>query len=319
MVAGTPGPGLLTHASHPHLPPAALAGTARFAQITSVLRRVLVLNLAVAAAKIALGLATGAISILSDGLHSATDSASNIVGLVGVRLASRPPDEDHPYGHRKFETMASIGILLFLLLALFEILETAIGRLRAGGAPQVSPGAFAVMGATLVVNIAVAAYERREARRLQSEVLLADAHHTTSDVLTSCTVIVALLGVWAGYPAADGWAALVVAAFIGRACWEIFSDTSRTLGDRIAIAEAEVREVVCGVPGVLGCHHIRSRGSADHVFLDLHVWLRARHAADGRPRPVARREGPRHGALPANQGRGHPHRAAAGGPRAERA
>ena len=138
----------------------------------------LVLNLAVAAAKIALGLATGAISILSDGLHSATDSASNIVGLVGVRLASRPPDEDHPYGHRKFETMASIGILLFLLLALFEILETAIGRLRAGGAPQVSLGAFAVMGATLVVNIAVAAYERREARRLQSEVLLADAHHT---------------------------------------------------------------------------------------------------------------------------------------------
>ena len=129
------------------------------------------------------------------------------------------------------------------------------------------------MGATLVVNIAVAAYERREARRLQSEVLLADAHHTTSDVLTSCTVIVALLGVWAGYPAADAWAALVVAAFIGRACWEIFSDTSRTLGDRIAIAEAEVREVVCGVPGVLGCHHIRSRGSADHVFLDLHVWL----------------------------------------------
>ncbi len=101
-----------------------------------MLRRVLVLNLAVAAAKIALGLATGAISILSDGLHSATDSASNIVGLVGVRLASRPPDEDHPYGHRKFETMASIGILLFLLLALVEILETAIGRLRAGGAPR---------------------------------------------------------------------------------------------------------------------------------------------------------------------------------------
>jgi cation diffusion facilitator family transporter len=169
--------------------------------------------------------------------------------------------------------MASIGILLFLLLALFEILETAIGRLRTGGAPEVSPGAFAVMGATLVVNIAVAAYERRAARRLQSEVLLADSHHTTSDVLTSCTVIVALLGVWAGYPAADGWAALVVAVFIGRACWEIFSDTSRTLGDRIAIGEAEVREVVCGVPGVLGCHHIRSRGSADHVFLDLHVWL----------------------------------------------
>jgi cation diffusion facilitator family transporter len=240
-----------------------------------VLRRVLVLNLAVAAAKIALGLATGAISILSDGLHSATDSASNVVGLVGVRLASRPPDDDHPYGHRKFETMASLGILVFLLLALVEILQTAIGRLRGSGAPEITLAAFGVMGVTLAVNVGVAAYERRESRRLQSEVLLADAYHTTSDILTSCTVIVALLGVWAGYPAADGWAALVIAVFIGRACWAIFSDISRTLGDRVVIADTDVRDVVRSVPGVLGCHHIRTRGSADHVFLDLHVWLAA--------------------------------------------
>ena len=68
------------------------------------------------------GLASGAISILSDGLHSITDSASNVVALVGVRLASRPPDADHPYGHRKFETMASVGILLFLLVALVQVL-----------------------------------------------------------------------------------------------------------------------------------------------------------------------------------------------------
>jgi cation diffusion facilitator family transporter len=275
VVAGAAGPGVLTPphvAVHPS-PPRAAASAARFAEVASVLRRVLVLNLAVAAAKIALGLATGAISILSDGLHSATDSASNVVGLIGVRMASRPPDDDHPYGHRKFETMASLGVLLFLLLALFEILQTAIGRLRTGGAPVASIGAFGVMAATLVVNIAVAAYEKREARRLQSEVLLADAHHTTSDILTSCTVIVALIGVWAGYPTADGWAALVVAVFIGRACWEIFSDTSRTLGDRIVLSGTDVRDVVCAVPGVLGCHQIRSRGTPDYVFLDLHVWL----------------------------------------------
>jgi cation diffusion facilitator family transporter len=274
-VAGAASPGVLTPPPLPthSAPPPGGPSSGRFAQIAAVLRRVLVLNLAVAAAKIALGLVTGAVSVLSDGLHSTTDSAANVVGLVGVRMASRPPDEDHPYGHRKFETMASFGVLLFLLLALFEILETAIGRLRSGGAPEVSLGAFGVMAATVVVNVAVAAYERREGRRLQSEVLLADAHHTTSDILTSCTVIVALLGVWAGYPTADAWAALVVAVFIGRACWEIFSDTSRTLGDRIVLPESEVRAVVCAVPGVLGCHQIRSRGSADHVFLDLHVWL----------------------------------------------
>jgi cation diffusion facilitator family transporter len=249
------------------------AGPDRYREVSAVLRRVLALNLVVALAKVLFGLASGAISILSDGLHSVTDSASNVVALVGVRLASRPPDDDHPYGHRKFETMASVGILLFLLVALVQVLVTAVGRLQQGGAPEVSMASFGVMGLTLAVNLLVVAYERREGRRLTSEVLMADARHTTSDILTSCAVIAALVGVWAGYPAADAWAALVVAVFIGYACWGVFDETSRILGDRVVIAGTDVSDVVRSVPGVLGCHHIRTRGSADHVFLDLHVWL----------------------------------------------
>ena len=129
------------------------------------------------------------------------------------------------------------------------------------------------MGVTLGVNLLVVAYERRAGRRLVSEVLMADARHTTSDILTSCAVIVALAGVWAGYPAADAWAALLVAVFIGYACWGVFDETSRILGDRVVIADTDLSDVVRSVPGVLGCHQIRTRGSADHVFLDLHVWL----------------------------------------------
>jgi cation diffusion facilitator family transporter len=102
----------------------------RYAQVSTVLRRVLVLNIGVAAAKVAFGWTTGSISILSDGLHSFTDSASNVVALVGVRLASRPPDDDHPYGHRKFETLASVGILLFLLLVMVQVLMAAVTLLR---------------------------------------------------------------------------------------------------------------------------------------------------------------------------------------------
>jgi cation diffusion facilitator family transporter len=271
-VAGAPGPGVLSHThAHPRADPA--AGPDRYRQVSAVLRRVLVLNLVVALAKVLFGLSSGAISILSDGLHSVTDSASNVVAMVGVRLASRPPDDDHPYGHRKFETMASVGILLFLLVALVQVLVTAVDRLRAGGAPEVSMASFGVMGLTLAVNLMVVAYERREGRRLVSEVLMADARHTTSDILTSCAVIVALWGVWAGYPAADAWAALLVAGFIAYACWGVFDETSRILGDRIVIAESDVSDVVRAVPGVIGCHQIRTRGSADHVFLDLHVWL----------------------------------------------
>ena len=177
-------------------------------------------------------LATGAISILSDGLHSVTDGASNVVALVGVRLAGRPPDDDHPYGHRKFETMASVGILLFLLVALVQCSSRPSDRLPAAAA-QVSIACLRGDGP----------YARGERRRrglraprrprLRSEVLLADARHTTSDILTSLTVIVALVGVWAGYPEADALAALVVAVFIGsragasstrrRASWAIAS------------------------------------------------------------------------------------------------
>jgi cation diffusion facilitator family transporter len=245
----------------------------RYAAVSGVLLRVLFLNVAVAIAKIILGVVSGAVSVLSDGFHSLTDGASNIVALVGVRVASRPPDMDHPYGHRKFETMASVGILLFLLLVLVQVAWAAIERLRSPVAPSVDALSFIVMGGTFLVNLAVVLYERRAGHRLSSEVLLADAHHTESDLFTSLTVIGALVGVEFGLPILDPLAALVVAVFIGRACWEIFNDTSRILSDQMVIAAEDIREVVCEVPEVIGCHHIRSRGSTDHVFLDLHVWM----------------------------------------------
>lgn len=245
----------------------------RYAEVSRVLARVLFLNILVALAKIALGYASGAVSILSDGFHSLTDGASNVVGLVGVRIARLPPDQDHPYGHRKFETMASVGILIFLVLVLVQVASAAIARLRSPEAPSVDALAFWVMGGTFLINVAVVVYERRAGQRLNSEILVADAHHTTSDLATSLTVIAALIGVRAGYAWLDPAAALIVAVFIAHACWEIFNETSRILGDRIVIDESSIREVVQGVPEVLGCHHIRTRGPADHVFLDLHIWM----------------------------------------------
>ena len=245
----------------------------RYTAVTRALTAVFFLNLLVAAAKIVLGLATGAVSILSDGFHSLTDTASNVVAYVGVRLARRPPDADHPYGHRKFETMASLGILVFLLLVVIEVLSAAWERLQDNSVPEVGPLTFWVMGGTFLVNLAVMRYERREGRRLQSEVLIADAHHTQSDLLTSGTVIAALVGVRLGYTQLDPIAAIIVAGFIGYACWEIFLGTSPILSDRMVLDEAAVQQVIAEVPQVLGCHHIRTRGSSDFVFLDLHIWL----------------------------------------------
>jgi cation diffusion facilitator family transporter len=136
------------------------------------------------------------------------------------------------------------------------------------------------MGATILVNLLVTTYERRAGIRLQSEVLLADATHTRSDVFTSFTVIVALTGSRLGYPLLDPLAAIVVVGFIGHAAWEIFKGASDVLADRIVIAEDDVRSVVMSVPAVMGCHEIRTRGPADYVFLDLHVWMASKTPLD---------------------------------------
>jgi cation diffusion facilitator family transporter len=246
----------------------------RYAAVARVLVRVLLLNLAVAIAKIVFGYLSGAISVLSDGFHSLTDTASNIVGLVGVRAARQPPDEDHPYGHRKYETVAAGLVTIFLLLVVVEVLRNAINHLTgrtAGG--RISAMSFVVMLGTVAVNLWVVSYETAEAKRLNSEILMADALQTRGDVWTSVAVIAALIGVRAGLPILDPLAALVVAGFIGHAGFQIARTTTRILSDRVVIAESDLEEVVMSVPGVLGCHQIRTRGTSDHVFLDLHVWL----------------------------------------------
>ena len=235
---------------------------------------VLVLNLLVATAKIVFGYASGAISILSDGFHSLTDAASNVAGLVGVRAARQPPDEDHPYGHRKYETVAAAAVTVFLLLLVIEVLRNAFNHLSGRSEPHVTTTAsFVVMLVTVAVNLAVVSYESRAAARLGSEVLLADAMQTRGDVWSSLTVIGALVGARLGLPILDPLAALVVAGFIGYAGFQVARATTGILSDHIVFSDADLERVVMSVPGVIGCEKIRTRGSADHVFLDLHVWL----------------------------------------------
>ena len=245
----------------------------RHQAISSVLVRVLVLNLGVAAAKLVLGYATGAVSVISDGFHSLTDSASNIMGLVGLRASRKPPDDDHPYGHRKYETLAAAGIFVFLLFVVIEVVRAALERLTGGAAPTVTPASFAVMIVTLAINIGVVRYESRRGRELGSELLLADATHTRSDVMTSCAVLISLTAVRLGYPILDPIGGLVIAVFIAHTGIEIARDTSRILSDRVVMDEDAIRRVVMSVPDVVGSHRIRTRGSSDHVFLDLHVWV----------------------------------------------
>lgn len=244
----------------------------RFSSIKRVLWLILVLNLLVAGAKIWYGTISNTVSIRADGIASLFDSLSNLVGIAGLSLAERPADLDHPYGHQKFETYASAGIGLMLLVAAYNVGSDAVaGLLSHSGSPQVDAGSFAVMLATLAVNVFVVVYERSRGKALHSEILSADAFHTLSDVLVSISVIVGLVFVRLGFTIADSIASLLVAVMILRSAYEVFRQANQTLSDEARIPVADIKAVADAVPGALDCHAVRTRGTEGEVYMDLHI------------------------------------------------
>jgi len=245
-----------------------------FPEIQRVLWVVLFLNWGVALAKIIFGMISRSSSMTADGLHSFSDGASNIVGLVGVAFASRPKDTDHPYGHKKFETFFSLGIAFMLGLVCFELLQEGFRRLSNPRIPEVTIYSFIVMIVTMIVNIMVMKYERGRGKALRSDILVSDAMHTKADILTSCSVIISLFAVKLGFPILDSITTLIIALFIAHAAYEIIKDGCRTLCDETVIKDtSKIENIVLTVNGVKACHSIRSRGRQDDVNLDLHVHL----------------------------------------------
>lgn len=247
-------------------------GTGR--SVRRILATVLVLNLAVAVAKLVVGSIIQSLSMVADGFHSLTDTASNIVGLIGVRIAERPPDEDHPYGHQKFETLSALLIGGLLAVTAWEVLQGCFHRLFSGGAPEVTRASFVVMAVTIVVNVAVSTYERRRGAELGSDVLRADAAHTTSDVYVSIGVVLSLAAAHFGYPQVDVVAALLITAVIARAAFQIVYRSAGLLVDTAVVPAKRIREVALTVPGVESVHKIRTRGRPESGHADLHVQVR---------------------------------------------
>ena len=241
-------------------------------KVRRVLWTVLVLNVGVAVAKLAWGTVIGSVAMQADGFHSLFDGASNIVGLVGLGMASRPPDRGHPYGHSKFETYASAAIGAMLALVAYSVGSTALQALIHRVEPaRVDAVAFAVMIVTLSINIGITFWERKVGKQLKSEILLADARHTLSDVFVSLGVIASLIAVRMGMPIADPLVGLFVAGAIAYTAWQVFREAASTLSDTARIPSKDVRAVVRQIDGVMGCHDIRTRGSEAEVYVDLHV------------------------------------------------
>jgi cation diffusion facilitator family transporter len=239
--------------------------------ITRVLWIVLGLNLIVALAKLYYGWRSHAISISADGVHSLLDGASNVIGLVGLEVARRPPDANHPYGHRKYETFAALGIALMMFFGCYEIGAAAVNRVLHPRLPEITAAGFAIVLMTIGINLFVVWFERREGRRLQSEILLSDSVHTWSDVMASVIVLVSFTAVRLGVPWADAAAAAAIILLILRAGFAILLGTLSTLSDERRIAPDEIEAAALGEAGVLEAHNVRTRGPDDDIHLDLHI------------------------------------------------
>lgn len=242
-----------------------------YANVRKVLVYTLFLNVVVAVAKLFYGNYTHSLSMRADGYHSFFDGTSNIVGLVGIWLAYHPPDKSHPYGHKKYETLASLVISIFLFLACYGVLRDAYLRFRLQTVPDVKILSFVVMLVTIGINLYVMMFENKKGKELKSDILIADSLHTKSDIFASASVLVSLAAVYLGVPIIDPIAAFVIALLIGRTGYEILSEATKVLSDYSRVSPSAIRKVALGVNGVNECHDIRSRGSATDVYVDLRL------------------------------------------------
>ena len=248
------------------LPPEATADSRR---VRRVLWQVLVLNLVVVAIKLTAWRSSGALSVAAESMHSGLDALNNVFALV----AAQEPDEQHPYGHQKFETLGALFLVGLLSITCFELAKGALLRLFGDVSHRLeaTPLAMGIMAVSVVAGLAISTWETRKGRALSSDLLLADAAHTRADVLAALAVLGGLGAVRAGYPEADPWITLAVAALIAHTGWQIVKETIPVLVDERAVEARRVREVARATPGVLACYGVRSRGRPGEAFAELTI------------------------------------------------
>ena len=248
--------------------------------VTNKIKRVLYLvmaaNLSIAAVKIILGLQTGSASLAADGYHSITDGISNIIGLLGITLATRPKDTGHPYGHKKYECLTGLVISAMLFYISGQLIFDSIRRWGQQISIQISGVDLLLLAVTLIVNTIVCICEYRAGKMLNSYILISDSLHTKSDIYVSAGVIATLWLVSLGVtPLVDIVVSLAVAALILQAAYTVAKSTVSVLVDAAIVNVDAVRNITLSFPDVLNVHKIRSRGSTYDMYLDMHIVIQS--------------------------------------------
>ena len=241
--------------------------------VRRVLAQVLALNALVVLVKLVVGMRTGSLTVLGAALESALDTLNNVIGMSLVSIAGRAPDEDHPYGHDKFETLGALGIVGFLSISCFELLREGVMALVGGGSPtRTSPADLAIVIATLFVNAFVVWYERRRGEEIGSVFLLADAEHTRGDILVTLLALVSLFLGRHGGRRVDAVLAIAVALIIALSGWRILRRSIPILVDQRAVQASDLRRIIADIPGIVEVRGVRSRYTASGVlFAELTI------------------------------------------------
>ncbi|CAM8647545.1 MMT1 Predicted Co/Zn/Cd cation transporters [Comamonadaceae bacterium] len=233
-----------------------------------------VVNVVLASAQIIVGTLTKSQALIADGIHSLSDLVSDFVVLFAGHHAKKDADDDHPYGHQRFETAASLALGLILLAVGGGMVWSALGKLESPDtiAPAHTTALWVALGA-IVTKELLFRYMLRVAKAVKSSLLVANAWHARSDAASSLVVSLGILGSMAGYPLLDPIAALIVGFMVGKMGWSFAWDALHDLMDR-GLDEVEVqaiRATLLATPGVSGVHDVRTRKMGDMVVADAHI------------------------------------------------
>lgn len=243
-----------------------------YKKIRRVLWIILFANIFVAFIKIALGIIMKSNSMSADGFHSLTDGSSNVVGLVGIYFAYMPVDEEHPYGHKKYEMIAGIFISIMLLIIGIKVVIEGIMRLINPVNPDITLPYILFLILSIIINIIVSIYERQKGQELNSQILTSDSIHTKSDIFVSTGVFITLICIKLGLPSfTDSIASFIIAIFIFHSAYEVFKDNSSILIDSAIVDAEKIIEIGGGFEAIKEIHKVRSRGTKNDIYIDMHV------------------------------------------------
>ncbi|HEY0017344.1 MAG TPA: cation diffusion facilitator family transporter [Longimicrobium sp.] len=246
---------------------------ARTREVRRVLTLMLAVSLVLVTAKTAAGVLSGSLAVLGGAFDSALDVLTTVVAITLARVAGQEPDEQHPYGHEKFEALGALAMVAFLSITVYELVRTAVARIAGGGGERVdtSLGVW-VMGGSLLIGLVASEYERRRGQALASELLLADAAHLRADVFVTLAVLIGLLLTRLGWRTGDAWTTLLVAVLIIRTGFHILRETIPVLVDEAAVEAAEIRRMAEAMDGVDAAYDVRSRGRREGArFAELTI------------------------------------------------